>query len=132
MSFRSIKRLRFLHDAPLAERQALNRWWYEGKQALLDTVGLGTDAAHVLLGIVLFLAAGFLLRRRAYAPALSLGSVAALQAVNEGLDALDWLGWTGTVNWREAVMDTMRTLVAPFILALVWAVSRRRVAGNAK
>lgn len=99
---------------------------------MLDAVGLGTDAAHVLLGIVLFLVAGFLLRRRTYAPALSLGSVAALQAINEGLDALDWIGWTGTVNWREAVMDTVRTLVGPFILALVWAVLRRRVAGNAK
>lgn len=110
----------------------MNRWWYEGKRAVLDTLGLSTDAAHVYLGIVLFLAAGFVLRRRTYAPTLSLGVVMVLQAVNEGLDALDWIGWTGTVNWRETAMDTMRTLIGPLVLALGWAVLRRRRAGAAK
>lgn len=110
----------------------MNRWWYEGKRDVLEAIGLSTDAAHVYLGIFLFLAAGLMLRRRTCAPLLSFGSVTALQAVNEGLDALDWIGWTGTVNWREAGMDTVRTLVGPLILAVTWAVLRRRTAGKAK
>ena len=46
--------------------------------------------------------------------------VAALQAINEALDARDWINWTGSVNWSETTKDTIATLFWPTVLLLAW------------
>ena len=39
-----------------------------------------------------------------------------LEMVNEGLDARDWILWTGHVNWPETARDMVDTLLWPSIL----------------
>jgi hypothetical protein len=94
--------------------------WYEGKQWLSDLVGLPHDQIHLHAGLAAFLGVALLLRRHAAAPLVAWLCVAAVQAANEALDARDWIGWTGQVNWRETLGDTVVTLFWPTVLLLLW------------
>lgn len=111
----------------------MNSWWYEGKKNILTHMSLSTNAAHIVLGILLFLGAAILARRTKHAPALALGWVLLVQVTNEILDCLDWIAWTGRVNWSEAFSDTVYTLALPVLLALLWRHQRqRRAKANTK
>jgi hypothetical protein len=102
--------------------------WFEIKAWAIEAsgVGLSNDALHLPLGLVAYLVFAFALRRRAFGPAWALVPVALLQGINEGLDTLDWLRWTGGVRWTEMLMDTGATLGLPILIALAWSKRRRR------
>lgn len=89
-------------------------------------MSLSTNAAHIVLGILLFLGVAILVRRTKHAPALALGWVLLVQVTNEILDCLDWIAWTGHVNWSEAFSDTVYTLALPVLLTLSWRYQRQR------
>lgn len=73
---------------------------------------------HVGLG--LFLGFALLLRRRRNGFLLAWLAALGLQTLNEALDDRDWVNWTGTVNWREALSDTVVTLFWPSVLLVLW------------
>lgn len=75
---------------------------------------------HVHIGMGVFLACAVLLRNRRHGMLLAWSIVAGLQALNELFDARDWINWTGSVNWSEAVRDFGVTLFWPTVLLLGW------------
>lgn len=93
---------------------------------VLDHLALSTNAAHVVLGLAVFLCLAWVMRAHPRGALIALAAVAVLQLLNEVLDALDWIGWTGRVNWTEALFDTAYTLTLPAALVLIRAVSRVR------
>lgn len=97
----------------------MNPWWHEGKQYVLKGLGIGSNSAHVHLGLAFFLLSFWLMRKRRHGPWIAIGVVVALQGINEGLDALDWLGWTGAIHWQEAGADTLQTLFWPVVIATI-------------
>ncbi|WP_272010772.1 hypothetical protein [Roseovarius sp. ZX-A-9] len=94
--------------------------WYESKAWIQRDLGMSGDTLHVHFGLALFLACAFLLRKRRYGMLLAWGVVAVLQALNEILDARDWIIWTGSVNWLETAKDFGTTLFWPTVLLLAW------------
>ncbi|MBC7286093.1 hypothetical protein [Hoeflea sp.] len=104
----------------------MNEWWYDSKRLILDHVGLSTNAAHVILGLALFLCLAWVLSSRPWSPVLALGVVAGVQCFNETLDAIDWIAWTGQANWAEALRDTAYTLALPVALTLIRGAGRAR------
>lgn len=85
-----------------------------------------SDAFHLPLGLVAYLAAALVLRRFRWGPVWALLPVLLLQGLNEALDARDWWRWTGTVPWTEAAIDTAATLGVPVVVAVVWILRRER------
>jgi ABC-type bacteriocin/lantibiotic exporter with double-glycine peptidase domain len=99
--------------------------WYEFKTSITETVGIPADAFHLPLGLVVYLAVAWPLRRFRWGPAWALLPVLLFQGLNEALDAGDWWRWTGSVSWAEAAMDTVATLALPIAVAAVWMHRRR-------
>lgn len=91
----------------------------------MDLMGVSTDALHVPLGLLAYFISGWALRRQHLGSLWALLPVAALQGLNEVLDARDWWSWTGTVHWSEAWTDTLTTLALPTALAASWMMWRR-------
>jgi len=106
-------------------------WVYNftlAKQGLADALGVPSSLLHVPLGFVIF---AVLLRvfgatgRGAFWALLCLLFV---QCLNEALDAVQWVRWTGEVNWTEAFVDELLALTLPTLAAgLVGFWERRRV-----
>lgn len=55
----------------------------------MDAMGVSTDVLHAPLGLLAYLVFTWLLRRKPLGPLLALPPVAALQGLNEVLDARD-------------------------------------------
>lgn len=95
-------------------------WVYDvtlAKQGLADALGVPSSMLHVPLGFVIF---AVLLRvfgatgRGAFWALLCLLFV---QCFNEALDAVQWVRWTGGVNWTETFWDVLLTLALPALIA---------------
>ncbi|MFZ5965222.1 hypothetical protein ACOXXX_19940 [Thalassococcus sp. BH17M4-6] len=95
-------------------------FWYESKGWLADEFGVVRDQLHVHFGLFVFLFIAMLLRNRRYGALMAWIVVASLQAINEALDARDWMNWTGSVNWGEIASDTIATLFWPTVLLVLW------------
>lgn len=52
--------------------------------------------------------------------------VLALEVLNEVGDAIDWIGWTGAVNWQETAKDLALTMLIPTFALLVCRILRRK------
>ncbi|MBF9060068.1 hypothetical protein HKCCSP123_12840 [Rhodobacterales bacterium HKCCSP123] len=95
------------------ERALVTTWWTTLKRHISDDLGVGHDILHVPFGLLIFLGAAILLRSRRENLLLAFGVVTLLQLVNEVLDAVQWVIWTGRIAWGEALKDTALTLVLP-------------------
>ncbi|HEX8621015.1 MAG TPA: hypothetical protein VF718_03520 [Allosphingosinicella sp.] len=106
-------------------------WHIELKDALERLTGLGQDALHVHVSIIVYLATMFALRRRWRSPVPWL-IVFALEAANEALDLhYQWgVGVTSTWSeafaggWPEGLKDMVNTMMWPTVLLLVGRYSR--------
>ncbi|MDU8946163.1 hypothetical protein [Ovoidimarina sediminis] len=94
--------------------------WFESKAWVKEALGVSEEVLHVHLGLAVFLGLALLLRRRRFGVALAWLILLCLQALNEALDARDWIMWTGDVNWRETLADFAQTLFWPTVLLLLW------------
>ena len=99
--------------------------WYDFKGQFVGAMGTSTDALHLPLGLLAYFVFACVLRRQPLGPLWSLMFVAALQGLNEVLDARDWWHWTGTIKWSEAWTDTLATLALPTAIAAAWMMWRR-------
>lgn len=90
--------------------------WYGLKDAVARLFPVAHDAMHVHVGLAIFLLCALLLRRHRHGAGLAWLAVLALEIVNEGLDARDWILWTGHVNWPETARDMIDTLLWPSLL----------------
>jgi hypothetical protein len=104
-------------------------WVYDftlAKQGLANALGVSSSVLHVPLGFVIF---AVLLRvfgatgRGAFWALLCLLFV---QCFNEALDAVQWVRWTGGVNWTEALWDVLLTLALPALIAGFVGLRERR------
>ena len=86
------------------------------KQGLADALGVSSSLLHIPAGLALLLAFGLALRGSACRWPLSLVGVCAIQGANEILDAVQWVRWTGEINWSEAARDAALTLCAPALV----------------
>lgn len=100
--------------------------WFESKAWIKEALGVSEGTLHVHFGLAVFLGFALLLRRRRYGVALAWGILVVLQALNEALDARDWIMWTGKVNWAETFGDFAQTLFWPTVLLGIWGVHVRR------
>ena len=98
----------------------MNRWWYDGKRDFLDWIGLGNAEIHIHFGIATFLVLALLFRRYRHGLIFAWLGVFLAQTANEAMDAIDWIRWTGGVNWRDAGGDYLDTMFWPTVLAGVW------------
>ena len=92
---------------------------------MMDIDWTSTDARHLPLSLLVYFVFAWVLRRQPLGPLWSLMFVAALQGLNEVLDARDWWHWTGTIKWSEAWTDTLATLALPTAIAAAWMTWRR-------
>jgi len=101
-------------------------YWTELKVSLSKAIGLAHDTLHVLLGIIFFASFAFLFRHHRHHLLLALFGVALLQFVNEAFDAVQWILWTQSIGWQEALHDTVITLMLPTIFVL-WSSAARTI-----
>lgn len=94
----------------------MTTWWTTLKQHVSDDLGVGHDILHVPVGLLIFIGVAYLLRSRRHVLLVALGGVTLLQLVNEMLDGVQWVIWTGRIAWSEAVKDTVLTLTAPIVI----------------
>lgn len=95
-------------------------FWYEAKAWLENELGMSSELMHVHVGLGLFLLFAVVLRKYRYGMFLAWAIVTTMEAINEFLDALDWIVWTGTVNWPETAKDVGMTLFWPTVLLISW------------
>jgi len=93
--------------------------WYDIKSWALQYVALSHDAAHVHLGLVLFLGVLWILRRQPRRLAMAWAATLVATLINEALDGYDWILWTGTINWTESLKDIANTMAWPTIVCLL-------------
>jgi hypothetical protein len=93
--------------------------WYEWKDPVATVLGLSHDAMHVVFAGVIFALLFLLLRPRPIAIVAAWLVVLALEVLNEIGDAVDWIGWTGSVNWLETVKDLLLTMILPTVGLLI-------------
>ena len=89
------------------------------KQGLADALGVDSSILHIPVGLLFFGLFCALFRVFPRCGLWSALAVIVVQLINEYVDALQWLRWTGSVNWREAVVDTVLTMVLPGLLVVV-------------
>jgi hypothetical protein len=87
--------------------------WYELKDPVATAFGLSHDAAHVFLAGLVFAFLYLLLKPGRMAAPVAWLIVLALEVLNEVGDAIDWIGWTGAVNWHETGKDLLLTMPLP-------------------
>ena len=92
--------------------------WYALKDAMARLFPIQHDTMHVHAGLALFFLFAVLFRRRRHGAALAWLVAFGLELVNEALDARDWIGWTGHVNWPETAEDIVNTMLWPSIALL--------------
>lgn len=92
--------------------------WNEAKAEVANGLGVAPDLLHVPVGVLIFLGAAILLRRRQNALAKGFGILVIVQLLNEVVDGIQWIFWTGTVHWDEALRDTGLTLALPLALIM--------------
>lgn len=90
--------------------------WYAAKDPLVSVLGIPRDDVHFLAGAV-FAILCIALRPRAATAAWAV--LFALELANEVGDALDWIAWTGGVNWPEMTKDIFVTLFLPTALLFI-------------
>jgi hypothetical protein len=96
------------------------------KQQLADALAVSSSLLHIPAGLTLLLVLGLILRGSARRWPLSLAGVCAIQGANEILDAVQWVRWTGEINWAEAAWDAALTLCAPALLVAALEFRRGR------
>jgi hypothetical protein len=94
--------------------------YWTTKRALSAWSGMSEDLLHVHLGLLIFVVAALLFRRRLHSP-LPLAAVAVVALANEVIDVVADPGWEGV----PAFWDVVNTLLWPTVLFLV---ARRRQA----
>lgn len=99
--------------------------WHEFKEPVVTALGMSHDAAHVVLGGMAFGLVFLLLRTWPMAAVVAWLVVLAIEVLNEIGDAVDWIGWTGTVNWLETVKDLLLTMLVPTVALLIGRLLRR-------
>lgn len=100
--------------------------WYNVKDAIANAIGISHDVLHVHFGMGVFVVAAALFSRSHRWPAYACLAVVSLELANEVLDAADWIGWTGHVNWGETGRDISNTIFWPTVL-MAWIYVRRRL-----
>ena len=101
-------------------------FWFETKASLKETIGMSEDLLHVHFGLAGFLSTALLFLKFRRGALTAWFVVVVFQAINEALDARDWVNWTGNVNWPELMKDTAATLFWPTMLLLLWSCIGRR------
>lgn len=88
------------------------------KQVLADTLCVKSSFLHVPVGLICFGVFCSVFRGFPRCALWSALTVFFVQIVNECVDAMQWVRWTGSVNWAEAALDVVLTMAAP----VVWVV----------
>ncbi|MFN3144946.1 MAG: hypothetical protein ACE368_06620 [Paracoccaceae bacterium] len=96
----------------------MNRWWYDGKRDFLDWIGLSNSDFHLHFEIGALLFFAILFWRCPYGLRIAWFVGFALQTVNETMDAVDWIRWTGEINGRDAAGDYWETAMWPTVLTV--------------
>ena len=94
------------------------------KQGLADALGVDSSLLHIPFGMMCL---GFfyaLFRDLPHRAVWSLVAVLMVQFVNEYIDAVQWIRWTGSVNWREAALDVLLTMTLPMLWVVAHGVRR--------
>jgi hypothetical protein len=91
---------------------------------LVDILGVEHDLLHVPLGLLLFSLMALILWRRADRLTWAFFGLVLLQLMNEALDSVQWVSWTGRIPWSEAARDTAVTLAAPLAVVLASLLTR--------
>jgi uncharacterized membrane protein len=104
-------------DRISSDLEAIIWSWGEMKQFIQHSLGFNLDAVHVIVGVLIFLAAALLLRR----PVSSLAPwlvVFVLTCFNEAMDL--WLQqWPNpAIQYGEGLKDILLTLLLPTVLLL--------------
>ena len=98
------------------------------KQDIADALGVPSSVLHVPLGFVIFVVLLRVFGASRRGALCALLCLLVVQCLNEGLDAAQWMRWTGEVNWSEAFWDVLLTLALPTLatcLLVLW--ERRRL-----
>ena len=97
------------------------------KSSLSHMVGGAGDALHIPVGLVIFGALLWVLRRRKHPAFLALVGLGLVQSLNEVLDASRWPSSQLRGLWQESVKDSVLTMAAPVLITgVVWVRSRRQ------
>ncbi len=102
--------------------------WGSLKDLLVELAGVSKDALHVHIGLIVFFASTFFLRRSA-ASLLPWLIVLGLELVNEVLDLYVWRGEPGVAQWGESLRDLFNTMLWPTILMSAARAGQRRQLG---
>ncbi|MDP9140773.1 MAG: hypothetical protein M3O62_08295 [Pseudomonadota bacterium] len=94
------------------------------KLAVVASLGLSKDAAHIYVGLSVFLITAWVLRKpwRSVVPWFA---VLAVACAGELLDAVDNIRSTGHWIWRASLHDILNTLFWPTVLLLLARCRRR-------
>lgn len=77
-------------------------------------LGLSKDALHVHLGLAVFLAASYVVRKR-FRAAVPLLAVLAAACLGEIFDARDDMATLGRWRWRSSLHDLLNTMFWPVV-----------------
>ncbi len=94
-----------------------------GKLAIVHLTGLSKDALHIYVGLVIFLVAACLVRRRAVS-LIPIAVVVAIAVLGEVLDARDDLMEFGRWHVTASLRDVANTVFWP---AILWLLLKLRV-----
>ena len=103
-------------------------WVYDftlAKQGLADALGVPSSMLHVPLGFIIFVVLLRVFGATGRGAFWALLCVLFVQCFNEALDAVQWVRWTGEVNWAEALWDVLLTLALPALAACVVGLRER-------
>lgn len=89
--------------------------WNSFKETVSGWLPVDHDSLHIHVGIAVFVILAWYLRNRPKGLEISWLLLFFLQIGNEILDGQQWIGWTGHVNWPEAINDTINTLFWPTV-----------------
>ncbi|SFZ80674.1 hypothetical protein SAMN02983003_0061 [Devosia enhydra] len=104
--------------------------WHELKEPIVRLLDQSRDALHIHFGLIIFIAILVALRRHPKAALIAWFGVLAAQVGNEALDLHDWFFWTRGWNWRDALRDSLLTLIWPTVLLVLITVEKRRRRGD--
>jgi hypothetical protein len=92
--------------------------WYQLKQLLEHSLGISMDALHVIIGVILQLAAALLMRRSIadWPPVLA---VLAIELANEANDLRTERWPEPAMQYGEGIKDVLLTMFLPVLLLAV-------------